>query len=155
MRIRDIMSTDVRYVHPDTSIEEVEHIFTETNYGTLPVVDKEGNLKGVVTLSTLITLLMPHVPSYFEKLHDFDFETLVDFRCRARKKHRKVADFMIREVVTVGENEHTIRAAILLYKHDLNRLPVMSGTKVVGLVGRRDIWKALLSAMEKDSCSWR
>lgn len=155
MRIREIMSTDVRFVRPDTGIEEVEKIFTDTNYGTLPVIDDKGKLVGVVTLSTLITLLMPHVPTYFERLHDFDFETLVDFRCRARKKHRKVADFMIREVITVGENEHAIRAAILLYKHDLNRLPVISNNKVVGLVGRREIWKALLSAMEKDSCSWR
>lgn len=152
MRVKEIMATDFQTIRSHTPIEEVEKIFTESNYGTLPVVDDNGALVGVVTLSTLISLFMPHVPVYFQKLRDIDFENFTEFRCSARKTYKTVNDFMIRDVMALDENDHVMRAAMLSFKHDIRRLPVVREGKVVGIIGRKEIWKAMSAGMAKDIC---
>ena len=152
MFIREIMATDIQTVKRDTPIEVVEKIFTESQHGTIPVVDESGELVGVVTLSTVISLFMPHVPVFFQKLRDIDFENFSEFRCSARKTYKTVDDFMIRDVIAVDENDHVMRAALVSFKHDIRRLPVVRDGKVVGLVGRKEIWKAMSAIMAKDVC---
>lgn len=153
MYVRDIMITDIKTVSKDTPIEAVEQIFNETNHVTLPVVNEKGELEGVVTLSTLISLFMPHVPVFFQKLRDIDFENFSEFRCSARQSYKTVDDFMVRDVIAVDENDHVMRAAMLSFKHSIRKLPVTRQGKVVGLVGRKEIWKAMSVGMAKDACS--
>ncbi len=66
MRVRDVMITDVITITPDTSLEEAVTLAERHQIGTLPVVDKEGNLVGMVTTTDLINLTA-HVLGFGQK----------------------------------------------------------------------------------------
>ncbi len=57
MRVKDIMITEVITVSPDATAEEATLLGERNNIGSLPVVDKSGNLLGIVTATDLIGLL--------------------------------------------------------------------------------------------------
>ena len=57
MRIRDVMITDVITTSPDDAIEEVTAMAEKNKIGSLPVVDKQGKLVGILTVTDLNRLL--------------------------------------------------------------------------------------------------
>jgi acetoin utilization protein AcuB len=57
MKVRDIMITDVITVTPDSTVEEAAALLEQQKIGTLPVVDKDGNVVGILTGSDLLRLL--------------------------------------------------------------------------------------------------
>ncbi len=54
LRAQDIMTTDVKKVRPDTYIKELLDIFKETRFKTFPVVDKNNELVGIISLVDVI-----------------------------------------------------------------------------------------------------
>ena len=57
MKVRDVMITDVITVTPDTTLKEAAVLAEEQQVGALPVVDKHGNLVGIVTHTDLNALV--------------------------------------------------------------------------------------------------
>jgi len=55
MRADQIMTTDVTTVHADTTIEEVARLLTTRRIGSVPVVDDENRVVGVVNDEELFT----------------------------------------------------------------------------------------------------
>lgn len=55
--IKDIMEDDVIYVHTDTDQEEVADIFNKYDFLTLPVVDTEGRMTGIVTVDEVMEVM--------------------------------------------------------------------------------------------------
>ena len=56
--VEDVMSKNVVTIKPTTSIREVAEMLAEGHFHSLPIVDKEGNLKGLVTSTDLIRYLL-------------------------------------------------------------------------------------------------
>ena len=56
-KAEDIMTKRCVSVDPDMEIEDLLHVFKEEGFHTLPVIDKEGNLCGIVTLSDIISFI--------------------------------------------------------------------------------------------------
>jgi CBS-domain-containing membrane protein len=57
MKVRDAMITDIMTTTPDTTLKEAAILAGEQQVGALPVVDKHGNLVGLVTHTDLNNLL--------------------------------------------------------------------------------------------------
>jgi len=57
MKVRDVMITDVIVVHPDDTIKEVLALSEKHRIGTLPVVDDNGNLVGILTNTDLVHIV--------------------------------------------------------------------------------------------------
>ena len=57
MKVRDVMITDVITVTTDSTVEEAVALTEKHKIGTLPVVDKTGNLVGIITSTDLLHLL--------------------------------------------------------------------------------------------------
>ena len=57
MKVRDVMITDVITVKPDDTIEEAATLSEQHKIGTLPVIDSEGNLVGILTTTDLLHML--------------------------------------------------------------------------------------------------
>ena len=53
MKVRDVMITDVIVVHPDDTLKEPLALSEKHRIGTLPVVDDNGNLVGILTNTDL------------------------------------------------------------------------------------------------------
>jgi len=56
----------------------------------------------------------------------------------------KVKNVMTKEAVSVGPDTNIFDAAAMMERHDINRLPVVSRGKLVGIIARADLIKALV-----------
>ena len=58
--------------------------------------------------------------------------------------HVEVEAVMTKEVITIAPDATTAEAAGLLVKHDISRMPVVEGEKIVGIIDRHDVLKSLV-----------
>jgi CBS domain-containing protein len=148
---KDIMTRDVLTVKPDTSIEELSAILVQNEISGVPVVDDSGALYGVVTENDLISrnkrLHIPTVVSfldaaiYLESSKKFEQEV-------KRLTATRVGDICSRKVVTITEDTTVIDIAEIMSEKKAHLLPVLKAGKVVGIVGKRDMVKAVIRQAE-------
>ena len=113
--VEEFMTTDVFTVHEDDIPELVSDILVWRNIKYLPIEDKEGKLKGLITYKELL--------DHYNK----GFHT-------GRKSKLTVKDLMEKNPITI-EPESTIREALqLLKKHHVDCLPVVKKQKLVGVI---------------------
>ena len=146
MLIRDYMKRNVFYVHTTTTIGEAARMFVEKHIGTLPVVDENGQLRGLLPLRSMLLLVMPDFVSLVE---DFDFVS--DFGAAELRVpdsatlNRPVSDIMLRPE-SIEETSGLLRASAVLNQHQLHDLPVVDKQgKLVGIVSRVDVGTGFLS----------
>jgi CBS domain-containing protein len=148
---KDIMTRDVLSVSPDTSIEELSSILVKNEISGVPVVDDAGALYGIVTENDLISrnkrLHIPTVVSfldaaiYLESSKKFEQEV-------KRLTATRVGDICSRKVVTIAEDTTVTDIATIMSEKKAHLLPVLRGGKVVGIVGKRDMVKAVARQAE-------
>ncbi len=143
---RDIMTTEVRSVHPDTEIKELSKLFVEHNYNALPVIDDEGVLIGMVTQTDLVEQDVPlHIPTVIS-LFDWVIylESPKKFSEEVRKvTARKVDEICAREVVVCAPDDPVSKVASLMVDNKVHLVPVVDEGRMVGVVGRLDIIRSM------------
>src|SRR3989440_5003226 len=142
------MTPDPVTVHPDTTVEEVVKTLRKHELPGMPVVDGDGQLKGIVTESDLVLSDDEgdlHIPHYLELFGGIVFlEPLRRFEGRLRKAAAAAArDMMTRDPVTVEADDPVRKAARLIADSGHNRLPVVDDGRLVGIVTRVDVLGAL------------
>lgn len=150
LKVKDIMSKDVKTLAPDTSVEEAAKILSETGISGLPVV-KDGKLVGIVSESDLIVKDKKlHFPDYINVIGGIIYlESYKKFREEFKKFIAvEVKDLMTEDVITISPEATVEDAATLMSDEDVNRLPVVEGDKLVGIVTRGDIVKDLARGEE-------
>ncbi len=148
---RDIMTRNVVTVKPETSIEELATLLVENEISGVPVVDDAGSLFGIVTENDLISrnkrLHIPTVISfldaaiYLESSRKFEDEV-------KRVTATKVGDICARKVVTITEDMTVVDIATIMSEKKVHLLPVIKEGKVVGIVGKRDMVRAVARQAE-------
>ena len=153
MRAREIMTADVVSVAPETSTREVARLLVARGISAVPVVDATGSPIGMISEGDLIsrndsdrrarrdwwlTLLAEG-----EELHP-------DFLATLRDSVQPVRDVMSSPVVTVGEDTELSDIARLLVSHRIKRVPVVRDGRVVGIVSRADLVRALAASEEAE-----
>ncbi len=142
LRAKDVMTTPVYTVGPDTPIPEVARLLVERHISGVPVVDEAGRLVGIVTEADLLpkeagpaglplaALFEPDAPEVREHLR--------------RYRGRLVREVMTREVVTATEDTPAQQLAVLMLRKQVNRIPIVRGDRVVGIVTRNDLLRVFL-----------
>src|SRR6266540_2505544 len=64
MRARDIMTSPVVTVRPDTHVKEAAALLAARGFTALPVVDEDDRLIGIVTEADLVRERIPHDPRH-------------------------------------------------------------------------------------------
>jgi len=124
-----IMNSDLFTVRPDASIDQAIDLLLREQISGLPVVDDDGRLIGVITEFALLAVA-------------YD-------RC---VKNHKVGQYMTRELITVEADDPVSRVADLCIVHRVRRVPVMQNGRLVGVIARRDVLRALVENSQA-SCS--
>jgi CBS domain-containing protein len=146
LQARDIMTTEVLTVSPETSISELSKILENRKIGGLPVVDKDGRLKGVITQSDLVErardLELPPA------INIMDFHFYLQIPSHMIHKVEKmlgttVGDCMSPNPVTVAPDTPISRIAALMEKQKVHTIPVLEGGKIVGVIGKMDLVRAM------------
>ena len=145
---REIMTDKVVTVTPETSVSELARILATENIGGAPVVDGDGHLLGVVTESDLIDQTKKvHIPTVVAILDSLIFLERPD---KMEKDIRKMAGTVVGDIyspnpVTVSEDTPLDELATIMAKKHVHTLPVMRGGELVGVIGKGDIIKTLIS----------
>jgi CBS domain-containing protein len=143
---KDIMTTKVHSVTPETGIEELARQFVATNVNIMPVIDSEGQLVGLVSQSDLVELDRPlHIPTVIAL---FDWVLYLESEKKFRDEveritARKVADICSRQVVTCMPQTPVTEIAELMSEKKAHLVPVVKNGQVVGVVGRLDIVRSM------------
>lgn len=149
-KAKDIMSTDVVTVSPDTEVTEVARLLLDNHFNGVPVVDQGGNLVGIICQSDLVAeqKKLP-IPSFFTIL-----DTLIPLFSQAEreKEIQKIAAAKVRQAMT--QNPLTVSpettldeiASIMVNRH-CHTIPVVDGKRLVGIIGKEDVLKTLLPAI--------
>jgi CBS domain-containing protein len=143
---KEIMTRRFLTISPEMSVEELARLLLRKDVSGAIVVDRKGKLEGVVTDGDLIAkeknLHLPTVVSLFDAV--IYLETSDHFK---EELHRMVAsrvvDIYTRDPVTVQPETLLADIATIMAEKRIHFLPVMDGKRVDGVVGRREILKAL------------
>ncbi len=135
MFVKDRMSHPVITVTPDTPIMEAREIMRRERIRRLPVVDKHGNLVGIVTEKDILNAS----PSSATTLSIWELNYLLS--------KVTVGEIMTREVITATEDMPLEDAARLIADHKVGALPVVRGKKVVGIITESDLFRVFLELM--------
>jgi len=152
---KDIMNKRVIYFSPEDSIFEVARVFSREKISGAPVVNGDRVI-GVISNSDIVKFMHTKLsktefssqnPSLSMILLDLanigrDFLTFKKECNRISKT--KVKDVMKREVLVISLDTGLIDIADLMEKKDVNRLPVVEKNKLIGMVCRADVIKALV-----------
>jgi CBS domain-containing protein len=141
----ELMTRDVAVVNPETSLLEAVRLMASRRISGMPVVDEAGNVVGVISEGDLLRW---H-EGYSEKQARWldmlaeGFEPASSFLQEIYAEHHKVKAVMSRGVTTIGEEMPAREIASLMHSKDIKRVPVLRDGKLVGIVARSDLVRAL------------
>jgi len=146
LKVREIMTTAVITVNPDTTVGELADILAKNKISGVPVVDGEGRVLGMVSEADIILQDADlHFPYYIQFLESVIYlQSVHKFEERFRKQiGSKVSEIMTEEVVSATPEATVREVATLMADRNVNRLPVTENGRLVGIVTRGDIVRAI------------
>jgi CBS domain-containing protein len=144
--VGEYMKTDVITIGPDATVKELADLFHEHGISGCPVTDADGALLGIVTEGDLVAQDADlHFPRYIQFLDaQIYLQSPKKFEERLRKiTGATVKDLMTTDVLTVTPQTAVREAATIMADKRINRLPVVEGEKVVGLIARHEVLRAM------------
>lgn len=135
MLVRERMTSNPVVVNPDTSFEDALQLLREKKVRRLPVVDKQGNLVGIVVEKDLLYAS----PSPATSLSVFEVHYLLS--------KLQVKDVMTKRVITVTEDCPLEEAARIMVDHKIGSLPIVRDRQVAGIITETDIFKIMAEAL--------
>ncbi|MBF0286096.1 MAG: CBS domain-containing protein [Magnetococcales bacterium] len=147
MNASDIMTREVVWAAPETPVRELARLMNDCRISGMPVL-RDGVLIGIVTESDLVDRVKRiHLPTLFTL---FDAVIPVHGEHAFEEDLRRMAaataeEIMSYPVTAVEEETELADVATLLSEKHLSLLPVMRGEKVVGIIGKRDVIKAMVA----------
>ena len=156
----DIMTRDVVVVHPETTLLAAVKLMASHGFSGLPVVDGHGTLVGMMSEADLLRWhegFSKRERRWLDLLAE-GFELAPDFLREIHEQHRKIKALMSPKPITVTEDTPAREIASLMQAHGIKRVPVLRHGKLVGIVTRADLVRALalkLSEIEPSPLSGR
>lgn len=115
------MTKDTEFLKEDASVLDAAKRLVTKSIGAVPVCDSSGHLRGVVT----------------------DRDLVIEVVAADKDPSKtKVIDLVHGEAVTIGADDSVEEAIKTMKHHKVRRLPVIDGTKLVGMVSQADIARA-------------
>jgi CBS domain-containing protein len=145
--VADVMTRDPITVNPDTPLTDVIRILADRRISGVPVVEKSGNLVGVVSEMDLMWRESGVTPPPYIMLLDsvIYLENPIRYEQELHKALGQTAgEVMTRNPVTIAPEKSLRDAAQLMHERSIHRLPVLDGSgKLVGILTRGDIVRTM------------
>ena len=141
MTVEDVMTRDVITVTPATPIHEAASLMVVHGVSGLPVIDAEGRLVGIISDGDLIIRQGRRKETPWWYLFFTNGEQIA--REYRRAVGTTVGEVMTRLVVTISPVWGIEVAASILDRRNIRRLPVVLDGRLVGIVSRADVIRAL------------
>jgi len=144
MRVRDVMTSDVATVAPDTELRDVAALLVRKRISGVPVV-ADGRVVGVVSERDILFKERPSTG-----MHRGVLGWLMDEGDLMLKIDARTAlSAMTAPAITIGPARSVADAATLMLDEGVSRLPVVDGRELVGIVTRHDLVRAFARSDEE------
>jgi CBS domain-containing protein len=140
-RVYEIMTTPAVACRGKAYFEEAAELLSERDISGMPVVDGQGHVVGVVSERDLahalggpmvrLALRRPNHMPFHEKVGDMP------------RSSRRIKDVMTAPAICIAGEASLHDAARLMAIHEINRLPVVDGDRLIGIVTRGDVLGAI------------
>lgn len=140
MKVKDVMTTGVAAVTPETPVKEVARLLVDRRISGVPVVDAEGVVLGVVSEGDFL----------LKEARGGTGHRTFWSRVRGREPHPDIelataaGDLMTAPAITIDAGQTLHAAAALMARRKVNRLPVVDAGRLVGIVTRADVVRAFV-----------
>ena len=142
MRVEDVMVKEVVTIPVSATYEEAAKTLYDNHFSGAPVVDNEGNLVGMLSEKDLFKGLFPFYAEYHDNPHEYKNHEEREHAVEDVRK-RKVKEFMSTQLTIIEPHAPILRAGAIMLAKGIFRLPVVKGEKLVGLVTRENIYRAI------------
>lgn len=126
MRVRDLMTTDVRTIGRNDKVSDADALMTSARVRHLPVLDDDGQLAGILSRRDVYRTALQRTFGYGEKAQDRILGNLV------------VKELMTNRVETVAPDAPVEDAAKRMLEKKISALVVVEGERVVGILTESD-----------------
>ena len=145
MQVRDVMTLNVISIGADESIVKGARLMLQNRISGLPVVDKEGELIGMVTEGDFLRRGELGTQRRRPKWLEFIVGPGKLAEEYVHTSGRKVEDVMTPDPWTIREDDSLEAVVEMMEHHHIKRLPVTRGGRMVGIVSRANLLHALVS----------
>ncbi len=142
----DIMTTSVKTVRPDASVAEVARLLTDNAISAVPVCDERGHLLGMLSEGDLLRPVGKENATkraWWLNLLAEGTDLAANFLQCIGVENQRARTLMVTPVITATTDTGVGELADLLVRHRIKRLPVVLDGKVVGIVSRADLIRAM------------
>jgi CBS domain-containing protein len=141
----DLMTRDVAVVHPETPLLEAVRLMAGRRISGMPVLDDTGAIVGMLSEGDLVRWHEGYTERQARWLDMLAEGTEVAeaFLVEIRDQHRKVRSVMAPGAITVTEEVPARVVAHLMHEKNIKRVPVVRNGKLVGIIARSDLVRAL------------
>lgn len=158
IRARDIMTTNITVVEPETTVHRIAQLLSDKHISAVLVIDR-GSVVGIVSEGDL--LHRQELGTEFERtsslktsceienentaaFYEIESESTTEAKSHGMHAH----DVMTRKVITVEEDASLADVVRTLQDNHIRRVPVTRRAKLIGVVSRADIMRALAARPE-------
>lgn len=137
VRARDLMTRKYVTLQESDSLHKVIETFAMEQAKTIPVIDNEGDLRGVVSLEDILRFSLPEHLLWMNDLSSiYRFQPFSDML--KSDEETKLADFMSEDMITVDIDIPAVQLAKLFIMHKVDQILVIDNGKLAGLVNMKD-----------------
>jgi CBS domain-containing protein len=147
----DIMTAHVVTAGPDDTVVKVARLLAEHHISAVPVCDAAGALLGMVSEGDLMRPFGAETATrraWWLRMLAEGTDLAPEFLAYVREDQRRAKDLMTTPVVSVTERTSVREIADLMIRHRIKRVPVLRDGKVVGVVSRADLVRAIAHSPE-------
>jgi CBS domain-containing protein len=143
MKVKDVMTSDVVSVRPETSLKEVARLLVERRISGVPVVAEDGTVVGVVSEGDI--LFKERGPSKSGRTLSWLMDASYKNEAQLKFEAQTAAEAMTTPAKTIPRWHSISGAAAQMIEGGVNRLPVVDNRgKLVGIVTRADLVRAFV-----------
>ena len=147
MRVKDVMTSPVMTVGLDASLKEVAELLSHYRISGLPVTNEAGRVVGVVSEADFLYKERAAKPKERKGLLGLLLEGGTD--AREKLNAATAGEAMTAPAITIEPSLTVAEAAAIMLDERINRLPVVEGDTLVGIVTRADLVRAFVRSDEE------
>jgi CBS domain-containing protein len=146
---KDIMEKDVISITPETDISRAVELLLNNHINGVPVVDEDGNLKGILCQSDLIfqqkTISLPPILTFLDGIIPLSSSKKLENEMK-KIAAGTVGQAMVADPVTVTPDTPVSDIAAMMVERHFHTIPVVESGKVLGIVGKEDVLRTLIKS---------